>query len=287
FTDTENYFQDPWGQRLYDTVTADESLFIIGTGLSMIDVALQLNEIGHRGKIRAISTRGLLPAVHELGHSYPSFYDEIREMRRITDLLKAVRRHIKTAEATGGNWRAVIDSLRHDTPQIWMDLPVAEKRYFMQHLSRYWNVARHRMPATAAATLQSMIDSRKLEILKGRLKDIVVDAGGRFCVSFAENGVLRTVSADALVNCIGAQSNLARVGSELMQNLLAPGFARTDELSMGLDATPDGRVIGPDGRISEHIHTLGTALKGILWETTAIPEIRSQARSLALKLLSD
>ena len=287
FTDSKKYFQDPWGQRLYESVAADESLFIVGTGLSMADVALQMNRIGHSGKIYAISTRGLLPAVHELGHSYPSFYDEIKGMRRITDLLKAVRRHIAAAEAEGGNWRAVIDSLRHETPQIWMDLPVAEKRYFMQHLSRYWNVARHRMPSAAAAVLQNMIAGGKLEILRGRLKEIALASGGSFHVTFAEYGVLRTVSADVLVNCIGAQSNFAKVDSELVQNILAAGTVRTDELAMGLDATPDGRLIGNDGRIHQNIRTLGPALKGILWETTAIPEIRSQARTLALKLLSD
>lgn len=208
-------------------------------------------------------------------------------MRRITDLLKAVRRHIAAAEAEGGNWRAVIDSLRHETPQIWMDLPVAEKRYFMQHLSRYWNVARHRMPSAAAAVLQNMIAGGKLEILRGRLKEIALASGGSFHVTFAEYGVLRTVSADVLVNCIGAQSNFAKVDSELVQNILAAGTVRTDELAMGLDATPDGRLIGNDGRIHQNIRTLGPALKGILWETTAIPEIRSQARTLALKLLSD
>jgi uncharacterized NAD(P)/FAD-binding protein YdhS len=35
------------------------------------------------------------------------------------------------------------------------------------------------------------------------------------------------------------------------------------------------------------IHTLGTALKGTLWETTAIPEIRTQARDLAERLLAN
>ena len=51
FTDSKKYFQDPWGQRLYESVAADESLFIVGTGLSMADVALQMNRIGHSGKI--------------------------------------------------------------------------------------------------------------------------------------------------------------------------------------------------------------------------------------------
>ena len=34
------------------------------------------------------------------------------------------------------------------------------------------------------------------------------------------------------------------------------------------------------------IYTLGTALKGVLWESTAVPEIRSQAHVLATHLLS-
>jgi uncharacterized NAD(P)/FAD-binding protein YdhS len=55
---------------------------------------------------------------------------------------------------------------------------------------------------------------------------------------------------------------------------------------MGIDATPDGRVIDKNDAPSEVVRTLGTALKGILWESTAIPEIRVQARDLALKLLA-
>ena len=132
-----------------------------------------------------------------------------------------------------------------------------------------------------------MIAGGKLEILRGRLKDIAVAGGGSFYVTFAEYGILRTVSTDVLVNCIGAQSNFAKADSELVQNILAAGIVRTDKLAMGLDAAPDGRLIGNDGRIHQNIYTLGPAMKGILWETTAIPEIRSQARTLALKLLSD
>ncbi|MEQ1603771.1 MAG: hypothetical protein ABL999_02790 [Pyrinomonadaceae bacterium] len=41
-----------------------------------------------------------------------------------------------------------------------------------------------------------------------------------------------------------------------------------------------------DDERSNVVHTLGTALKGVLRESTAIPEIRVQARDLALKLLS-
>lgn len=285
FVDSQRYFQDPWSSRLYDSLDPDDSVFVVGTGLSMIDVALHLNKHGHRGKISAISTRGLLPAVHKLGYTYPAFADELKSTDRITDIQKIVRRHMKLADANGSNWRAVIDSLRPATQELWLGLPVAEKRYFKQHLSRYWNVARHRMPAEAAAILDEMQSKGSLEILKGRLKSITSGNDGGFDIKFTTIGVEHSVGSDVLVNCIGSEANFARIDSEFVKNLIARRNIRPDELAMGIDATPDGRVIDKNDKPSEVVRTMGTALKGILWESTAIPEIRTQARDLALKLL--
>ena len=286
FVSSGRYFQDPWSSELYDSLDPDDSIFIVGTGLSMIDVALHLNKYGHRGKISAISTRGLLPAVHKLGFTYPAFADELKTTDRITDILKTVRRHMKQADANGSNWRAVIDSLRPATQQIWLDLPAAEKRYFKQHLSRYWNVARHRVPAEAAAVLDEMKAKGTLDILKGRLYSITSGTDGGFDIKFNTMGVEHSVKADVLVNCIGSEANFSRIDSQFVKNLIARRHIRPDELAMGIDATPDGRVIDKNDQPSEVVHTLGTALKGILWESTAIPEIRVQARDLALKLLA-
>jgi uncharacterized NAD(P)/FAD-binding protein YdhS len=285
FIESSRYFQDPWNSDLYESVQPDDTIFIVGTGLSMIDVVLHLHRNAHRGKIYAISTRGQLPAVHELGHSYDSFYDEIKEMSRITDILKAVRRHVKKADGNGSNWRAVIDSLRPVTQQIWLGLPLPEKKYFKQHLSRYWNVARHRMPPDVAVALDEMQASDKLEILRGRLKEIVA-SDNQFEITFTTPDSSQMVKSNILVNCIGSESSFSRVDSEFVRNLIVRKHIRDDELSLGIDATPDGKVIGKTGAPSNVVLTLGTALKGILWESTAIPEIRTQAHDLALRLLS-
>lgn len=286
FTSAEKYFLDPWTSRLYESIDPEESIFIVGTGLSMVDVALHFNTQGHKGKILAISTRGLLPATHELGHTYPSFSAELRSMTRITDILKAVRRHIEKAEGNGSNWRAVIDSLRPETQELWLQLPLAEKRYFKEHLSRYWNVARHRMPPSAAQVLDTMQNEGRLEILKGRLKTID-HTDGKFRITFSTLSESRSVKSDALVNCIGSESNFTKIDRPFVKNLIARGHVRNDELSMGIAASPDGSVVDKHGKFSSVVYTLGTALKGTLWETTAIPEIRAQASKLALKLLAD
>lgn len=287
FIGSPNYFQDPWGPKLYENVEPDDSMFIVGTGLSMVDVALHFHRLGHRGKISAISTRGMLPAVHKLGYTYPSFADEVDSPERITDVLKTVRRHIAQAEGSDSNWRAVIDSLRPVTQKMWLSLPIAEKRYFKQHLSRYWNVARHRMPVEAADVLTEMQAKGSLEILKGRLTSITLDADGRFQARYRTIEAEGKTVANILINCIGSEADFSKIDSLFVQNLISRRHIRPDELRLGIDATPDGRVIGKDGEPSNVVRTLGTALKGILWESTAIPEIRVQARDLALNLLAD
>lgn len=285
FSSHPKYFRSPWGENVFESIGSDESILIIGTGLSMVDVVLKLAHAGHLGKIRAISTRGLLPAVHKLGHTYESFADELRPLSRITDILKSVRRHINKAESNGGDWRGVIDSLRPATQEIWLNLPVSEKRYFMQHLSRYWNVARHRMPAEAADVLEKLKADGRLEILKGRLRKI--EANTRFHVEFRSNGDDDRLDTDAIINCIGSESNFKNLDSALVSNLFERGYIRSDDLNFGIHALPNGSVVGQNGASSGMIFTLGTALKGTLWETTAIPEIRTQAKHLAELLLAD
>lgn len=287
FTTAEKYFQSPWSREVYESIGPDDSVFIVGTGLSMVDVAMHFHRVNHRGKITAISTRGLLPAVHRLGQTYNSFYDEIRSFTRITDLLKAVRRQVMLADEGGIDWQAVVDSLRPDTQEIWQSLPVSEKRYFLQHLSRHWNVSRHRMPAEAAVVLDQMDADGRLEILKGRLRKIETNGSGEFHIIFSSDGAEQQTAVDAIINCIGSESNFERIAKPLVRNLMAKGYIRNDALSQGLDALPDGTIIGKNGAGSQFLHTLGTPLKGILWESTAIPEIRKQARELADKLLSN
>ncbi len=68
--------------------------------------------------------------------------------------------------------------------------------------------------------------------------------------------------------------------------MIGKGLIKADSLKMGIDAAPDGRAIDKNGSVSEQILTVGTALKGVLRESTAMPEIRAQAQRLALSLLN-
>ena len=67
--------------------------------------------------------------------------------------------------------------------------------------------------------------------------------------------------------------------------LFATGMARPDPIGLGIDAAPDGRVLSRAGVASDVLFTLGPPLRGLWYETTAIPEIREQAAALARQIV--
>jgi uncharacterized NAD(P)/FAD-binding protein YdhS len=64
------------------------------------------------------------------------------------------------------------------------------------------------------------------------------------------------------------------------------GLVTPDETGMGARVDADHTIIGRDGRRSETLLALGPLLRGTLWETIAVPELRGQARRTAETLLN-
>ena len=63
----------------------------------------------------------------------------------------------------------MVDALRPITPALWQQLPLPEQRRFLQHLTSYWDVHRHRIAPEIDAVIQSLIDGGQLRILAGRI----------------------------------------------------------------------------------------------------------------------
>lgn len=174
----------------------------------MVDVVLSLLDRGHEAPILAISRRGLLPRVHAETADHPRFLPADLAPRTVRGLLRAVRDEVDLAHATGTDWRAVIDSLRGETQDIWRRLPLAEQRRFLRHLRPWWDVHRHHMAPIVAARIEAAMDAGQLTLRRGRLQALAPDAE-RVGVD-----VLFTGAAEAerfhvgrIVNCIGPRSD--------------------------------------------------------------------------------
>jgi uncharacterized NAD(P)/FAD-binding protein YdhS len=61
---------------------------------------------------------------------------------------------------------------------------------------------------------------------------------------------------------------------------------RTDGLGLGLDTDEQGRLLDAFGRPSRRLFLVGPLRKGLLWENTAVPELRVEAKRMA-DLLAD
>ena len=72
----------------------------------------------------------------------------------------------------------------------------------------------------------------------------------------------------------------APAAGSFARSLLTDGHARLGPHGLGLDIDAGGRLIGADGRARENLWLIGPLRRGRSWETTAVPEIRAQARAL-------
>ena len=70
----------------------------------------------------------------------------------------------------------------------------------------------------------------------------------------------------------------------LVQDLRRAGLIRPDPLGLGLDTDEDGRLLDAEGRASKRLLLVGPLRKGALWENTAVPELREEARRMATLL---
>src|SRR6266699_1552292 len=84
--------------------------------------------------------------------------------------------------------------------------------------------------------------------------------------------------------CTGPDCDLRRTSDPLIKHLRARGYIRLDPLGLGLDIADDGALITAGGEKSRPLYAVGPLRKGSLWETTAVPELRTQAASLARAL---
>jgi len=283
---SKRYIRNPWTPGILSSLSEHDSVFLIGTGQTMVDIVLILQKRNHKGNIIGISRHGYLPLVHKGFDAYDSYYEELKEKTNVYDIFKVIRKHLERAGRMGTDIRGVIDSLRPATQTIWKGLPEQEKYRFNRHLYRYWEIIRSRIPPESDEVIKKLISSGQLRIIPGRVVDLKENLNS-LEIYFLVRGEtdLHNEAADFIINCCGPESDYNRIDDLLVKNLMKKGMIRPGPVNFGIDALADGSVIGKDGAASDKFFTIGPPMRGVLFETIAAPEIRVQAEQLAGKLL--
>ncbi|MCI0363817.1 MAG: FAD/NAD(P)-binding protein [Phycisphaerales bacterium] len=283
------YISDPWKNQALNRIGPNEEVLLLGTGLTMVDIAIALQSQGHQGKVTAVSRRGLLPQSHRSPVKPPEYRLSPAEVSRwprsAVGLLRRVRFEIIQAAATGEDWRAVLNALRPGTSNLWRSLDSDEQARFLRHLRPWWDTHRHRMPASQAQIIRQMRANGRLQLLAGRLQSVRrVGSETEVQLRLRTDAAKTTIRVPWIINCTGPAHDLSRVDDELLRNLRRRGLIEFDPLRLGLTCAHDGAVIGAGGRLSKHIWALGSLRCGQLWESTAVPELRIQVKELAQRL---
>ncbi|TYB57193.1 hypothetical protein FXF51_40910 [Nonomuraea sp. PA05] len=316
------HIADPWAPGALAGIDDGAPVLVLGTGLTMVDVALTVTRAHPDTVVHALSRHALLPRPHLPRPALPVPVAIPDGPLRVADLLTATRRAVRAS----GDWQGVMEGLRPHVQELWQRLGADERRVFLRRVARYWEIHRHRIPPSSASAIEDLRAAGRLRLLRGslisaepaanglrvhaRLDDAEPAANGQRARSHlddakpAANGLrvhARLDDAEPAANGprvhpgsggaatgldVGWLVNATGPGGDVTSDpflaaLIASGAARPDPLGLGLDADPDGALRGP----CERLFAVGPLLRGSLYETTAVPEIRAQAAALAPRLL--
>ena len=271
----ELFINDPWSddeRAAVSTVAASGGdVLIVGTGLTMVDVVLSLESAGHRGRILALSRRGLVPRAHAPHEPVAVEREEVPH-GSVRGLWRWLRR--RGVEA---GWRGAVDGLRPHSHVLWRSLDADQQKRFLRHARPWWDVHRHRIAPEVAAILKRMIGDGQLEIAAGRIKSM--REGNRDLVA----GIQRRGTDEVRerhfalgLNCTGPLGAIGRTEDGVLKSLFERKMARPDALGIGLDVDERSRVAGAD-----RLWAVGPLTKGAMWEIVAVPDIRGQVADVA------
>ncbi|HKR89691.1 MAG TPA: FAD/NAD(P)-binding protein [Phenylobacterium sp.] len=270
------YLADPWAAGASTDV--GRHVLLLGAGLTMVDVAFALSR-GYR-RFTAISRRGLV----SLGHDgRPPATGRTDLAGSPAEVLRQVRR-----SARGRDWREAVDEARGSAQDVWRAWSLAERRRFLRHLRPWWDIHRHRMAPSVARRVQEMRKAGELVVRAGAIERLDL-AQDEVRVEWRARGTRKpqTLMVDAVVNCTGAGGEIGLADPRLIGALLGRRLVRPDPCRLGLDVDAGSRPLNAKGVAQRGLYAVGPLTRSAFWEITAVPDIRSQAATVARDLLAE
>lgn len=289
----ERFVANPWAALVLSQIEPHEPVLILGSGLTSIDAILTLGRDDRSAPLIVVSRRGLMPMPHSREPKVAADVSELVSQwldpattLTARQLVSALRERIAAAQDQGEDWRQVIDGLRPAIAKLWARLNPTERRRFLDRLRPFWEVHRHRMAPDVAAAIERLGRKKTLETVTGAVVSAAADHEGvDVTLSLRPGSARRKVRVRWVINCTGPGAHNRHTTHPILRPLLEDGTLCEDELDLGLNTDPIGRAIDSSGQILDTLLIAGTLRKATLWESTAVPELRQQAQTIAQSAL--
>lgn len=289
---------------------------ILGSGLTAVDVALELLARGHTGLITMISRHGRLPGVRQPHCEYsPVVLTEgtLRKLaaegtltlRSVFELMQAelrahgaepdalrqeadprepvqrrLRRHLAMAR-TGELWQPLLIAAANDLIELaWQYWPDQEKRAYLALYHHIFQGLCNPMPSRSAERLLEAMETGQLRVLPGILS--AGPAGERKATIEAESGV---TIADTVIDCTRRPVSAVSAPAEsLTGSLVSSGYGQADAFG-GLTIDPaTNRLMSSAGSAAPDIFLLGEMTGGSLYYTSSLAMITRRVEIVATEI---
>lgn len=281
-------YADPWDLARFSEIAPDATVLLVGTGLTMADIAVTLLRDGQKRRLTAISRRGLFPrpqrshppseSVWEaLSRPIPAFVERHGVPDTARAVLRAHRADIVRLAAQGIEWQVAFDELRDAAYRLWPSLPAAEQQRYFRHLSPWYETHRFRLPPQVGEKLEAYRQNGRLQYRAGFLTAASAEDGAlRVGVRARGEELVEDGLFDAVINCTGPERHPERAGNPLLAQLIGEGFASASPFGMGLEVDQDCRSLSANGAAMENLLILGPMTRSRFGEINGIPTIAQQ-----------
>ncbi len=263
-SDKKNFIKKLWDNSSHHDHKnlTDETICLIGSGLSAVDLIAALKKEKFRGKIFVISRRGNFPKKHFLENPIKSPIISTEDAKKgILFICLKIRKFL--AQNKNCDLCHVVDSIRLVAKELWWNFDEKNKILFLK-IVPYWSIFRHRAPASSMEAIAEMIDSEQLVIKKGGVGKIY-EKQGKFFVKVRQE----EIECDYLFNCLGFEFRVEKY--PLLNQMTQNGLLKKDLILVRSN--------------HQRVHLLGGLNIGRDFECTAVPNSRTSVEEVVSLLV--
>jgi uncharacterized NAD(P)/FAD-binding protein YdhS len=277
----------PWKINDYKKFNNYSKLLIVGNGLTMVDTVVSLFKNGFNGEIYTISPNGYKIKQHQLSTfnelDTTIFIQNLAKKNSLLSYLNHINQFKKELKSKNIHPEIIIEIIRPLIPKMWSNLTLLEKELFLKRLKSIWNSMRHRIPNEIFDFLEILKTKQKLYPLKGEIIKIDKYFNKLQCEYKCLDKYNLLDKLDFIIDCTGTSIKntdgfLIRLSKNLNLELNKLSFAPQIDLNTH-------QFIDNNSKIKENIYGIGPILKGQLWETTAVREIKQQSILIVKNIL--
>ncbi len=260
---------NPHQESSYADIKSAQSIALVGSGLTAVDVIERCRQEGYKGHIHVISRSARFPHPHAKSTAPADGIEADLKISTGENLRTVARKLRKTIRKYG--IEAALDPLRAVTNSIWCAFSDKDKQIFYRHLESRWNRVRHRMPPKGYEYIQSLIKEGRLIQHAGSFNS--VDEDSKCTVFFTKNKTESSISVDKAFDCRGPSPSARH--HPLVQQMAADNLLKIGALGRGIETDLAGKVPESD------IYVVGPYRREQLLESTAVRELRQQVQEVA------